>query len=45
MLFGLTAMSILITLNAASVGVGVFVGGKSQALLGSGIAKWLSERQ
>jgi polyhydroxyalkanoate synthase len=25
--------------------VGVFVGGKSQALLGSGIAKWLSERQ
>ena len=24
--------------------VGVFVGGKSQALLGSGIAKWLSER-
>jgi polyhydroxyalkanoate synthase len=25
--------------------VGVFVGGKSQALLGSGIAKWLAERQ
>jgi polyhydroxyalkanoate synthase len=25
--------------------VGVFVGGKSQALLGSGIAKWLGERQ
>ena len=25
--------------------VGVFVGGKSQALLGSGIAKWLTERQ
>jgi polyhydroxyalkanoate synthase len=25
--------------------VGVFVGGKSQALLGSGIAEWLSERQ
>ena len=25
--------------------VGVFVGGKSQALLGSGIANWLSERQ
>jgi polyhydroxyalkanoate synthase len=25
--------------------VGVFVGGKSQALLGSGIAKWLVERQ
>jgi poly[(R)-3-hydroxyalkanoate] polymerase subunit PhaC len=25
--------------------VGVFVGGKSQALLGSGIARWLSERQ
>jgi polyhydroxyalkanoate synthase len=24
--------------------VGVFVGGKSQALLGPGIAKWLSER-
>jgi len=24
--------------------VGVFVGGKSQALLGSGIAKWLAER-
>jgi polyhydroxyalkanoate synthase len=25
--------------------VGVFVGGKSQALLGSGIANWLAERQ
>jgi poly[(R)-3-hydroxyalkanoate] polymerase subunit PhaC len=25
--------------------VGVFVGGKSQALLGSGIAKWLAERE
>jgi polyhydroxyalkanoate synthase subunit PhaC len=25
--------------------VGVFVGGKAQALLGSGIAKWLGERQ
>jgi polyhydroxyalkanoate synthase len=25
--------------------VGVFVGGKSQALLGSGIAKWLADRQ
>ena len=25
--------------------VGVFVGGKSQALLGSGIAKWLAERR
>jgi polyhydroxyalkanoate synthase len=25
--------------------VGVFVGGKSQGLLGSGIAKWLEERQ
>jgi polyhydroxyalkanoate synthase len=25
--------------------VGVFVGGKSQALLGAGIAKWLAERQ
>jgi len=25
--------------------VGVFVGGKSQALLGSGIARWLAERQ
>ncbi|MBV8322581.1 MAG: class III poly(R)-hydroxyalkanoic acid synthase subunit PhaC [Hyphomicrobiales bacterium] len=25
--------------------VGVFVGGKSQALLGNGIAKWLAERQ
>jgi polyhydroxyalkanoate synthase len=25
--------------------VGVFVGGKSQSLLGSGIAKWLAERQ
>jgi polyhydroxyalkanoate synthase len=25
--------------------VGVFVGGKSQALLGSGIANWLTERQ
>jgi poly(3-hydroxyalkanoate) synthetase len=25
--------------------VGVFVGGKSQALLGSGIAKWLAEGQ
>ena len=25
--------------------VGVFVGGKSQGLLGSGIAKWLAERQ
>jgi polyhydroxyalkanoate synthase len=25
--------------------VGVFVGGKSQALLGSGIGKWLAERQ
>jgi polyhydroxyalkanoate synthase len=24
--------------------VGVFVGGKAQALLGSGIAKWLAER-
>jgi polyhydroxyalkanoate synthase len=24
--------------------VGVFVGGKSQALLGSGIVKWLEER-
>ena len=24
--------------------VGVFVGGKSQALLGTGIAKWLAER-
>jgi polyhydroxyalkanoate synthase subunit PhaC len=25
--------------------VGVFVGGKAQALLGSGVAKWLAERQ
>ena len=25
--------------------VGVFVGGKTQALLGSGIAKWLAERE
>src|SRR5205823_3086062 len=27
------------------VHVGVYVGGKSQALLGPGIAKWLAERQ